>query len=69
MYKKITLNGDTYVATVNNNSYTFDNDVNNSDLYVVYVVKFTTSKYIGHTVKASLNYNDTEYITSGYAFE
>ena len=69
VYKKLTLSGETYIATINEESYTFDNETNTDDVYVVYVVKFTTATYSGHNVKASLNYNNNEYKTSGYDFE
>lgn len=64
-YNKITLGGSTYT----NGDYAFDNSVNTNDIYVVYVVKFTTETYVGHNVKASLNVNSTDYKTSGYDFE
>lgn len=68
-YNKLTLGGNTYSATVNGSAYNFDNSENSNDIYVVYVVKFTTITYSGHNVKASLNYGGTEYKTSGYDFE
>ena len=64
-YNKITLGGSTYT----NGDYEFDNSVNINDIYVVYVVKFTTETYVGHNIKASLNVNSTDYKTSGYDFE
>ena len=64
-YNKITLGGSTYT----NGDYEFDNSVNTNDIYVVYVVKFTTETYVGHNIKASLNVNSTDYKTSGYDFE
>lgn len=63
-YNKITLGGSTYT----NGTYEFDNSVNTNDIYVVYVVKFTTETYIGHNVKASLTVNEVPYKTSGYNF-
>ncbi|MCR4898169.1 MAG: hypothetical protein K5892_02975 [Acholeplasmatales bacterium] len=68
-YNKLTASGDTYVATVGEDEYTFDNAINKDDIYIIYVIKFTTEKYAGHNVKASLIYNETEYKTSGYDFE
>lgn len=67
-YNKLLLGGDTYVDTVDEASYTFDNAFNSTDIYVVYVVEFTTATYSGHSVKASLNVGGTEYKTSGYDF-
>ena len=67
-YNKLTASGETYVATVGEDEYAFDNAINNDDIYIIYVIKFTTSKYTGHNVKASLIYNETEYKTSGYDF-
>lgn len=67
-YNRITLNGETYTATVSSAEYSFDNSINTNDIYVVYVVGFTTSNYTGHNIKASLNVNLTEYKTSGYDF-
>ena len=67
-YDKLTLAGAVYSATIGENLYTFDNSVNTDDIYVVYVVKFTTTKYTGQNVKASLNVGGTEYKTSGYTF-
>ena len=64
-YNKITLGGSTYT----NGTYEFDNTVNTNDIYVVYVVKFTTATYVGHNIKASLNVNSNDYKTSGYDFE
>lgn len=63
-YNKITLGGSTYT----NGDYEFDNSINTNDIYVVYVVKFTTETYVGHNIKASLNVNSTDYKTSGYDF-
>ncbi len=63
-YNKITLGGSTYT----NGTYEFDNSVNTNDIYVVYVVKFTTETYIGHNIKASLTVNEVPYKTSGYNF-
>ena len=68
-YNKLTASGETYVATVGENEYTFDNAINKDDIYIIYVIKFTNEKYAGHNVKASLIYNETEYKTSGYDFK
>ena len=68
-YNKLTHSGETYTATVNEKEYSFDNSINENDIYVIYVVKFTTAKYQGHNVKAKLSFNENEYITSGYTFE
>ena len=67
-YNRITLNGETYTANIDDSEYEFDNAVNNDDIYIVYVIEFTTSKYQGHNVKAKLVYNEIEYKTSGYDF-
>ena len=64
---KITNNGETYVGTVNNADYEFDNEVNSSDVYIIYVIKFTTAKYSGHTISAVLNYGSS-YATTSYTF-
>jgi hypothetical protein len=68
-YNKITENGNTYTATVKGATYSFDNSINTNDIYVVYVVGFTTANYKGHNVKASLTYNEVPYETSGFDFE
>ena len=68
-YDKLTLGGETYTASVKGATYSFDNTINTNDIYVVYVVKFTTASYTGHNVKASLNVAGTEFKTSGYDFK
>jgi len=68
VYTRITQNGNTYVSNVNDMEYTFDNSVNEDDIYIVYVIQFTTEKYLNHNVKAKLVFDETEYKTSGYDF-
>ena len=66
---KITSSSDTYSAAVKSRTaYAFDNETNTRDIYVIYIVEFTTSKYIGHTISASLEYNSTSYSTTSYTF-
>jgi len=62
--KRITQSGSTYVANVNDVSHTFDNAVNPTEYYVVFVLRLTTSKYSGNTVKATTTYNDVSYESS-----
>ena len=59
--KKITQSGETYVADVNNISHTFDNSVNPTEYYVVYVLRFTTSKFSGNSIKATTTFGGTPY--------
>ena len=56
---KITNNGSTYVGTPDDASYEFDNATNTDDVYIIYVVKFTTATYKTHTIKAVLNYGSS----------
>ncbi|MBR6072041.1 MAG: hypothetical protein IKP77_04320 [Acholeplasmatales bacterium] len=62
--KRITQSGSTYVANVYGESHTFDNAVNPTEYYVVFVLRLTTSKYSGNTVKATITYNDVSYESS-----
>ena len=62
--KKITQSGETYVADVNNVSHTFDNSVNPTEYYVVYVLRFTTSKYSGNSIKATTTFGGTPYVSN-----
>lgn len=69
VYTKLTSNGVAYTANVKGNEYTFDNSVNENDLYVVYIVEFTTATYSGHTINADLEYKNGTYSTTSYTFK
>ncbi|MBQ6783872.1 MAG: InlB B-repeat-containing protein [Acholeplasmatales bacterium] len=61
--KKITQNNDTYTATVGSATHTFDNSVNPTEYYVVYVLRLTTSKFSGNSVKATTTFGGTPYVS------
>ena len=60
--KKITSSGETYTAKVNEADYSFADHT--AEYYVVYVVRFTTAKYTGDSIKATLTYAGNDYISS-----
>ena len=60
--KKITSAGETYTAKVNEADYSFANHT--AEYYVVYVVRFTTAKYTGDSIKATLTYAGNDYTSS-----
>ena len=62
--KKITSNGNTYVADVNSVSHTFDNASNPTEYYIVYVLRLTTSKFIGNRIYATTTFGGTDYTSS-----
>ena len=65
--KKITNGSNTYEAEIPGlGNYEFSEKTNVT--YVVYVVKFTNSKYINHTISSTLDYNGSTYSTSSYTF-
>ena len=65
--RKITNGSSTYSANVPGlGSYEFSAKENVT--YVVYVVKFTNSKYITHTISSTLDYNGSTYNTTPYTF-
>ncbi len=59
--KRITQSGATYVADVNSVSHTFDNSVNPTEYYVVFVLRLTTSKFSGNSVKATTTFGGESY--------
>ncbi len=61
--KKITQNNETYTATVGSATHTFDNSVNPTEYYVVYVLRLTTSKFSGNSVKATTTFGGTSYVS------
>ena len=69
VYNKVTNNGVAYTAEVNGNNYTFDNSINTNDVYIVYVVEFTTEYYLNHTISAKLDYKTDTYSTTPYTFK
>ena len=62
--KRITQSGATYVADVNSVSHTFDNAINETEYYVVYVIRFTTSKFTGCKVSATTTFAGQDYTSS-----
>lgn len=62
--KKITQNGEAYVANVGTESHTFDNALNATEYYVVYVIRFTTSKFAGCKVSATTTFASVDYTSS-----
>lgn len=62
--KRITQNGNTYVASLGGVDHSFDNAVNNNEYYVVYVLRFTTSKFNGCSINAKTTYQGVDYISS-----
>ena len=62
--KRITQNGNTYVASLGGVEHSFDNAVNNNEYYVVYVLRFTTSKFDGCSINAKTTYQGADYISS-----
>lgn len=62
--KKITQNGETYTAEVDTVSHSFDNSVNPTEYYVVYVLRLTTSKFSGNSIYATTTFNGDSYDSS-----
>ena len=59
--KKITQSGETYTATVGGNTHSFDNSVNPTEYYVVFVLRLTTSKFSGNSVYATTTFGGNPY--------
>ncbi len=59
--KKITQSGATYTANVQGVSHTFDNASNSTEYYVVYVLRLTTTKFAGNSVKATTTFGGVSY--------
>ena len=62
--KRITSNGNTYEAEVAGVNHTFDNASNPTEYYIVYVARFTTTKFAGNQVYGTVNFGGKDYTSS-----